>query len=106
MSVIIVGIGGGDFNIMNELDDDNMGMVDSKGNKTERDLVQFVEFEKFSNNGIALAKEVLEELPRQVAEYFQMVGITPEGVRASYPQDDVERVIQFKENMSNPYLTK
>ncbi len=41
-------------------------MMDKQGNKTERDLVQFVEFEKFKNNGIALAREVLEELPRQV----------------------------------------
>lgn len=41
---------------MHELDDDNCQMVDSKGRKTERDLVQFVEFEKFSNNGVALAR--------------------------------------------------
>jgi hypothetical protein len=27
---------------MNELDDDNCEMVDSKGNHTQRDLVQFV----------------------------------------------------------------
>ena len=53
---------------MHELDDDNMEMTDSKGRKTQRDGVQFVEFEKFSNNGVALAKEVLEELPRQVSE--------------------------------------
>lgn len=44
---------------MNELDDDNCEMVDSKGNHTTRDLVQFVEFAKFSNNGSLLAKEVL-----------------------------------------------
>jgi len=34
-------------------------MVDSNGKHTQRDLVQFVEFRKFSNNGVALAKEVL-----------------------------------------------
>lgn len=44
---------------MHELDDDNCEMIDSKGRKTERDLVQFVEFSKFSNNGVALAEEVL-----------------------------------------------
>lgn len=42
LSVIIVGIGEGEFQIMNELDDDNCEMVDSKGNHTARDLVQFV----------------------------------------------------------------
>lgn len=42
LSIIIVGIGNGDFSIMHELDDDDCQMVDSHGNKTERDLVQFV----------------------------------------------------------------
>jgi len=62
---------------MHDLDDDNMEMVDSRGQRTERDLVQFVEFEKFSNNGVSLAREVLEELPRQVSEYFQLMGLSP-----------------------------
>lgn len=59
-------------------------MVDSKGNHTERDLVQFVEFSKFSNNGQELAKEVLEQLPRQVSEYFQLMNISPDDVANSY----------------------
>jgi hypothetical protein len=42
LSVIIAGIGEGEFKIMNELDDDNCEMMDSKGNHTQRDLVQFV----------------------------------------------------------------
>lgn len=83
LSVIIVGIGEGEFQIMNELDDDNCEMVDSKGNHTTRDLVQFVEFAKFSNNGSLLAKEVLEELPRQVSEYFQMQNLSPYDIGTS-----------------------
>jgi hypothetical protein len=51
---------------MRELDDDNMEMRDEKGNPSLRDLVQFVEFAKHNNNGVELAREVLEELPRQV----------------------------------------
>lgn len=66
MSIIIVGIGNGDFGVMKQLDDDNCKLIDSKGRKTQRDLVQFVEFSKFKNNGMQLAKEVLEQLPRQV----------------------------------------
>ena len=50
-----------------------------------------------------MAKEVLEELPRQVSEYFQMMNISPEDVKNNYPEDDVERVKKFKENMENPY---
>ena len=52
-------------------------MVDSKGNHTQRDLVQFVQFSKLSNSGTALAKEVLEELPRQVSEYYQLMNMSP-----------------------------
>ena len=51
---------------MYELDDDDCKMIDSMGNRTTRDLVQFVEFKKFKNNSVGLAREVLEELPRQV----------------------------------------
>ena len=43
LSIIIIGIGNNeDWGIMHELDDDNCAMTDSQGNKTERDLVQFV----------------------------------------------------------------
>ena len=49
---------------MHELDDDDCQMTDFQGNPTQRDLVQFVEFRKHNNNGVELAKEVLEELPR------------------------------------------
>lgn len=44
LSVIIVGIGNGDWGLMHQLDDDDCQMTDFQGNKTQRDLVQFVEF--------------------------------------------------------------
>jgi hypothetical protein len=50
--LIIVGVGNGPFDIMHELDDDGCDLVDSKGRKTSRDLVQFVEFRNFRNNGV------------------------------------------------------
>lgn len=34
MSIIIVGVGDGDFTIMHQLDDDDCQMTDSQGNKT------------------------------------------------------------------------
>ena len=42
ISLIIVGVGNGPFDIMNELDDDDCQLKDSRGNPTTRDLVQFV----------------------------------------------------------------
>lgn len=56
---MIVGIGNGSFDIMERIDDDAMVMTSKDGKRTERDLVQFVPFRNFSNNGVELAKEVL-----------------------------------------------
>jgi hypothetical protein len=35
-------------------------------------LVQFVEFKKYAGNATKLSEEVLEEVPRQVEEYFRL----------------------------------
>ena len=57
LSVIIIGIGNGDdWGAMKELDDDDCQMTDLQGNKTERDLVQFVVFSELNNNGVQLAQ--------------------------------------------------
>ena len=76
LSIIIIGIGKADFSNMNILDGDE-GLWDVAGRKAQRDLVQFVEFNKFEGDGTALAANVLEELPRQVVEYMKLVGKQP-----------------------------
>lgn len=85
LSLIIVGIGSGDFGIMRQLDDDECQLVDSRGRKTTRDLVQFVEFRNLKNNSVELAREVLEELPRQVEEYYQLMRMTPKNIQGNVP---------------------
>ena len=77
ISVIIIGIGNGDFGNMNFLDADDNPLYDKKGRKADRDLVQFVPFNKFKDNPPELAEQVLEEIPRQVIEYYQHKGIDP-----------------------------
>ena len=42
LSIIVVGIGEGEWNLMHRLDDNDCQMRDFEGNKTERDLLQFV----------------------------------------------------------------
>ncbi|XP_077546757.1 copine-8-like [Haemaphysalis longicornis] len=82
MSIIIVGVGNADFTNMNVLDGDVM-RVSSSGRQAERDIVQFVPFNKFiqdSNwqlNQARLAKEVLAEIPGQVTGYMSKNGIKP-----------------------------
>ncbi len=74
---IIVGIGSEDFTKMEILDGDD-GLFNSNGIKAPRDLVQFVPFRKFAGNHEALAREVLEEVPRQLVEYMESVGRKPD----------------------------
>ena len=77
ISVIIIGIGYGDFGNMEILDADENPLVSRRGVKARRDLVQFVPFNKFQNNSELLAKEVLMEIPRQVVEFYQQNNIEP-----------------------------
>ena len=77
ISVIIVGIGNGDFGSMDVLDADENPLYDRRGRKADRDLVQFVPFNRYKNDPPKLAEQVLEEVPRQVVEYYQHKGIKP-----------------------------
>lgn len=90
LSVIIIGIGNNqDWSAMHELDDDDCQMTDFQGNKTQRDLVQFVEFAQHNNNGVELARQVLQELPRQVEEYHQLIGIIPDMYKKNLVSDSL-----------------
>ncbi len=77
ISVIIIGIGDGDFTKMDILDADENPLYDSNHRKADRDLVQFVPYNRCKNNPQKLAEQVLEEIPRQVVEYYQHKGIQP-----------------------------
>ena len=77
ISVIIIGIGNADFSNMDVLDADDEPLFDQSGRKADRDLVQFVPYKNFQNNGQKLAEQVLEEIPRQIVEYYQHKKIAP-----------------------------
>ncbi|XP_069695299.1 copine-8-like isoform X2 [Periplaneta americana] len=87
MSIIIVGVGGADFEAMDELDGDVV-QLSYKGVKAQRDIVQFVPFRNFqSHRDIVaakayLAKEVLAEIPDQVVGYMKSRNIRPRQVPA------------------------
>ena len=67
---MLVGVGKEDFSKMVELDSDDV-LLSEDGVYAERDIVQFVEFEKYKNNGEALAKELLAEFPGQFLTYMK-----------------------------------
>ena len=63
-SAVIVGVGTGDFSMMEELDADQNVLVDKDGQAAQRDIVQFVRYEDFKDLGMReLAFEVLGEVP-------------------------------------------
>ena len=76
LSIIIIGIGNSHFDDMKILDGDEIPLTDFDDRVSKRDLVQFVEYEKFKqkNNNEELADEVLKEIPKQVEEYYAMTG--------------------------------
>lgn len=93
MSLILVGVGKGDMSDMNILDADRRTLT-YRGVRAKRDIVQFVELSKYipegkldpvtfesvmdaANAKYYLAKDVLAEVPFQVAEYMDRNGIKP-----------------------------
>ena len=76
-SLVIIGIGNDHFREMIELDGDDVPLVSSTGVKRMRDAVQFVPFNKYKNNPKELNNQVLEEIPKQIVDYYTMNKIYP-----------------------------
>lgn len=75
-SVIIVGVGDEDFDMMVELDSDEILLRDHDGRTCTRDIVQFVKFNECIQQG-TLAEEVLKEIPDQVCLFMEQNNIKP-----------------------------
>ena len=81
LSIIIVGVGDADFSSMDTLDADDEPLYSHKLKKfMASDIVQFVPFSEFKNDPRLLAKEVLEEIPRQFLSYMERHNIVPKRV--------------------------
>ena len=88
-SIIIVGIGTAGFSNMERLDGDS-GLYGSNGQKAARDIVQFVPYRDVQYNPDVLAKQLLAELPGQVVQYFQGIGVPP---RPPQQQQNMEQMM-------------
>jgi hypothetical protein len=80
LSIIIVGVGDADFSQMVILDGNEIPLVSSKNVIWSRDDVQFIHFNEFRNDEKRLAKEILEEIPRQIIEFYTKNNYTPEKI--------------------------
>ncbi|CAD8139277.1 unnamed protein product [Paramecium pentaurelia] len=77
LSIIIIGIGNGNFDNMSVLNNQFNQILDSKGNLLVRDLVQFVPFNQVKNDPVLLAKQVLAKLHNQIIQYMKLQNISP-----------------------------
>ena len=81
LSIIIVGLGNTDFSKMVILDGNEIPLISSKNVQWFRDDVQFIHFNEFRNDEKRLAKEILEEIPRQIIEFYTKNNYTPEKIK-------------------------
>jgi len=88
LSVIIVGIGGGDFDYLRKLDDCALS----------RDICNFVDF-RAQTSEISLSDETLDEIPEQLVHYFNSRGIKPLqcSTRGSHMYDSISNMNTMEE---------
>ena len=72
LSIIIIGIRFANFKNMEKLDDDI---------ETDRDIVKFVPFNKYKGDPSLLAKQVLEEIPKQIVRFYKQNKKKPEDIK-------------------------
>jgi vacuolar-type H+-ATPase subunit F/Vma7 len=93
LSLIIVGVGNANFENMEELDGDLKPLEDIQGRNCERDIVQFVPFNEYKDDPVALTREVLAEIPREILNFFKLRNIKPnpkiEGAEEGFPNIEV-----------------
>lgn len=93
ISIVIVGIGDANFKKMHKLDSDHV-RLSVRGREAERDIVQFVQLNKFIaqselnqhvKSQADLAKEVLAEIPEQLISYMKSCDFKPQTTAQSTP---------------------
>jgi hypothetical protein len=70
LSIVMVGIGNGDFSSMKFLDD-------RKTSEAKPDICDFVEMNAYMNDPDGLTKATLSEIPAHLTAYFMRNGIKP-----------------------------
>ena len=77
-SLIIIGIGDGDFTKMMKFD---INAIPANKKRILRDSVKFVIFNAYKNN-TELQKKVFEDIPNQIVEYYSKIKINPNQLTA------------------------
>jgi hypothetical protein len=76
LSIVIVGIGNYSFNVLSKLPK-NQELLE----KSKREILQFIPFEKYKRNLKKLSQVVLEEIPLQVETFMRLNFLTPAKIK-------------------------
>ena len=99
LSVIIVGIGNADFSKMVALDGNDTPLMSSQKIKGLRDIVQFIQYNNYKNNEQKMTREILEEIPKQMIEYYTLNNFNPEKIREIAKRNSI--ISNLSETQSN-----
>ncbi|KAJ9464571.1 Copine-D [Diplonema papillatum] len=81
ISILIIGVGDGPFEKMEQLSADDRPLKSSTKQIMQRDIVGFVPFREYRNSPEDLARETLKEIPRQFTSWAKKNKITPEDAK-------------------------
>jgi hypothetical protein len=78
LSIVIIGVGNGDFSSLERLCGGEKGALkDSRGVPIAREIVHFVTFKQFMGNATEVISSALKEIPEQFVQYFMTNGFKP-----------------------------
>lgn len=84
LSIVIVGLGDGDFSQVRKLDQDEVKLKGNKsGKESKRDMIDFIDFKDYlcekrtPLTEINLARKTFAEIPSQFVKYMQDKSIRP-----------------------------
>ena len=104
ISVCIIGVGDENFSRMLQMDSRTKPLEDKDGNKSERDMCQFVRYNDFKDRPDKLTEYMLTVIPSQVEAYYRASGDFIGLKDAGKPKNVYLR--QLKEKKENDQLKK
>jgi hypothetical protein len=96
LSIIIIGLGNDAFISMKTLDANEEELVDSHGRKMERDICSFVPFRDVGDSMTKLVRMVLDEVPREIVNFYTARRIFPNPPRLADMEDMSETGTPFQ----------
>lgn len=96
ISIVMVGMGNGDFSALERLCSPKTRLKDARGIPIARDVLNFVSFRECEGNASKVIAHALKNIPEQFVTYFVSNGISP---RPPVPPPDFEFMAKRKQEI-------